>query len=103
MPMHVITHTRLVQFWVKRSDAEMRLRSWYKLTSSAQWQNFIELRQTFPSADQVGRLTVFNIDGNKHRLIARVNYKSQTTFIRNILTHAEYNRGDWKSDSQLQE
>jgi mRNA interferase HigB len=54
------------------------------------------MRQTFPHADAVGRLTVFDIGGGKYRLIARVNYRTQRVFIRAVLTHAEYDRGGWK-------
>ncbi|NJR74911.1 MAG: type II toxin-antitoxin system HigB family toxin [Scytonema sp. CRU_2_7] len=64
----------------------------------AQSQNFVELRQLFPSADQVSHLTVFNIGGNNYRLIALVDYKYQKVFIRHVLTHAEYNKEDWKND-----
>lgn len=68
-------------------------------TKIAQWKNFIELRQIFPSADQVENLTVFNISGNKYRLIALVDYTYQKVFIRHILTHAEYDTDNWKKDS----
>ncbi|MBW4581392.1 MAG: type II toxin-antitoxin system HigB family toxin [Tildeniella nuda ZEHNDER 1965/U140] len=101
--MRVITESRLVKFWEKHSDAEISLRLWRKLARLAHWQNFVELRQVFSSADQVGKLTVFNIGGNKYRLIARVDYNRQIIYIRNIFTHAEYDRGDWKSDSWLKE
>ncbi|WP_322743394.1 type II toxin-antitoxin system HigB family toxin [Sphaerospermopsis aphanizomenoides] len=74
------------------------MQSWYKITLKAEWQNFVELRQSFPSADQVGNLTVFNIGGNKYRLIVLVKYNSQKVFIRHVLTHAEYDQEDWKND-----
>jgi mRNA interferase HigB len=97
--MHIITRSRLVQFWEKYSNAKTSLRTWYKLTSLAQWQNFVELRTAFPSADQVGNLTVFNIGGNKYRLIVLVDYNYQKVFIRHVLTHAEYDKEEWKNDS----
>jgi mRNA interferase HigB len=96
--MHIITKSRLVQFWEKHSEAEASLRTWYKVTSLAKWRNFAELRKTFPSADQVGNLTVFNIGGNKYRLIALVDYQYQKLFIRHVLTHAEYDKDGWKND-----
>jgi len=92
--MHVITRSRLVEFWDKHPNAETSLRLWYRLTSISPWQNFVELRQVLPSTDQVGKLTVFNIGGNNYRLIAFVDYKYQKVFIRNILTHAEYDKED---------
>ena len=54
------------------------------------------LRATFASADYVGGLTVFNIGGNKYRLIASIHYNRKKVFIRAVLTHPEYDRGNWK-------
>ncbi|OYD90893.1 hypothetical protein CDG76_29700 [Nostoc sp. 'Peltigera membranacea cyanobiont' 210A] len=96
--MHIISRARLVEFWEKHSNAQTSLRLWYKLTSVAEWQNLVELHQAFPSADQVGNFTVFNISGNNYRLITLVDYKCQKVFIRHILTHAEYDKDEWKND-----
>jgi mRNA interferase HigB len=54
------------------------------------------MRMVYPNADLVGRRTVFNVAGNKYRLIARVNYQTQRVFVLYILTHTDYDRGDWK-------
>jgi mRNA interferase HigB len=55
-----------------------------------------ELKQVYRNADLVGRRTVFNIAGNKYRLIARVNYQTQRVFVLYLLTRAEYDKGAWK-------
>ncbi len=60
------------------------------------FSNYAELRETFPSADQVGKLTVFNIGGNNIRLIAAIHYNRKKIYIRAVLTHAEYNEQRWK-------
>jgi mRNA interferase HigB len=96
--MHVISRSRLVEFWEKYPNAETSLHSWYKITSLAEWQSFVDLRQVFPSADQVSNLTVFNIGGNNYRLITLVDYKYQKVFIRHVLSHTEYDKEDWKND-----
>lgn len=96
--MHVITRVRLKAFWEKHPDAETSLRLWYKLTSLAKWQNFVELRLVFSWAAQVENLTVFNIGGNNYRLITLVDYEYQKVFIRHVLTHAEYDKQNWKND-----
>ncbi len=96
--MHVITRSRLVEFWQKHPNAEFSLRLWYKITSLAQWRNFVELREVFSSADQVENVTVFNIGGNNYRLIALVDYTYQKVFVRHVLTHAEYDKEGWKND-----
>jgi mRNA-degrading endonuclease HigB of HigAB toxin-antitoxin module len=54
------------------------------------------LRSLFPHADQVGGLTVFNIGGNKARLVAAIHYNRRKVYIRAVLTHAEYDAGNWK-------
>ena len=69
---------------------------WYDLVRNNRLANFRELRRTFPSADLVGDLVVFNIRGNRYRLVARFLYEKGRVYIRRVLTHAVYDRGDWK-------
>lgn len=95
--MRVIKRGVLEQFWQKHPDAKASLESWYNVVRRASWQTPAEMKQIYPSANLVGRRTIFNIAGNKYRMIARVNYESQRVFVLYLLTHAEYDRGDWKS------
>lgn len=83
-------------FWEKHPDALPSLSNWYAIAKRARWATFAELKSDFGSADQVGRRTVFNISGNKYRLIARVNYETQKVFVLQLLKHDEYSKGDWK-------
>lgn len=62
----------------------------------AGFANFVPLRQTFPRADLVGTFTVFDLGGNKVRLIAAVHYDRNKIYIRHILTHEQYDRGTWE-------
>jgi mRNA interferase HigB len=94
--MHIITRKRLNEFAEKYPDTKPALQRWYRLMKSGQFRSFAELRATFPSADQVGRLTVFNIGGGKARLIAAIHYNRQKVYIRAVLTHDEYDKGKWK-------
>lgn len=94
--MHIITRKRLNDFAAVHPDAKSGLIHWYKLMKTGKFQSFAELRTVFPSADQVGKLTVFNISGNKVRLIAAIHYNRQKVYIRDVLTHAEYDSGKWK-------
>jgi mRNA interferase HigB len=96
--MHIITRTRLAEFWEKHPDSRTSLLLWYKLTAVSDWQNLVEVREVFASADPVQNFTVFNIGGNKYRLIVLIDYQYQKVFIRHILTHAEYNKDNWKKD-----
>jgi len=94
--MHVITKKRLREFWGSHPDAEQPLQRWYKIAQHARWQSFADVRATYAHADQVDQFTVFNIGGNKYRLIAEINYRRGKVFIRHVLTHREYDRGKWK-------
>jgi len=62
----------------------------------ASFDSFVDLRKTFPSADQVGKFTVFNIGGNKVRLIVAIHYNRKKIYIRHVLTHSKYNRMKWR-------
>ncbi len=94
--MNVISFKRLREFSLDHREAEVALTAWYKTAKRANWQNFAELKRVYPSADMVGRYTVFNIKGNKYRLIARIVYRSQTLFIVAVMTHEKYDLGKWK-------
>src|SRR6266567_1751197 len=75
--MHVITRKRLNEFAEKHPDAKSALARWYTIMRKARFLNFAQLRETFPQADQVGKFTVFNIGGNKVRLVAAVHYRAR--------------------------
>lgn len=94
--MHVITRKRLNEFAATHPHATSALQHWYTLMKSGAFHSFVELRQTFPAADQVGKLTVFNIGGNTVRLVAAIHYNRQKVYIRAVLTHEEYDEGKWK-------
>jgi mRNA interferase HigB len=94
--MHVISRKRLNEFAERNSEAKTSLAHWYHLMKRNDFSNFVELRAAFPSADQVGKLTVFNIGGNKVRLIAAIHYNRRKVYVRSVLTHAEYDEQSWK-------
>jgi mRNA interferase HigB len=94
--VRVISRKAVREFGKIHSDSVPSLSNWLQAARKAQWHNFAELRADFASADQVGRRTVFNIGGNKYRLIARVNYRNQRVFILHIMKHTDYVKGEWK-------
>ncbi|MBO3457354.1 type II toxin-antitoxin system HigB family toxin [Aetokthonos hydrillicola Thurmond2011] len=96
--MHIISVQSLKKFYGKYPDAKSSLLTWSKCTTLAKWQNLVEVRQSFNSADQVGNLIVFNIKGNDYRLITYIDFQKKKVFIRNFLTHAEYDTDKWKKD-----
>jgi mRNA interferase HigB len=94
--MRIIKRGALESFWREHADARASLESWYAVVRNADWKTPVEMKQVYPSADLVGRRTVFDIAGNKYRLIARVNFQSRCVFVLYILTHKEYDQGAWK-------
>ncbi len=70
--------------------------AWYSMMHTNDFRSFSEVRRVFPSADQVGKLTIFNLGGNKYRLIAAIHYNRKRIYIRAVLTHEEYDKGRWK-------
>lgn len=86
--MHIISRTRILDFAVKHPDCSTAIESWYRIVKRTDSLSFDELRQTFPSADTVDNLTVFNIGGNKVRLIAAIHYNTHRIYIRHILSNA---------------
>jgi mRNA interferase HigB len=96
--MHVISKKKLREFWVLYPRAESPLEVWYQIAKRAEWENFADVRKTFNAADSVGRFVVFDIGGNKYRLIAVIHFNRAKLFVRHVLTHAEYDEGKWKDD-----
>lgn len=87
---------KIIEFITKYPDAEKTLLDWFRIAKYRKFKNFAELKSFFPNVDLVGRRTVFNISGNKYRLIARVNFLYSKIFILHILTHGEYDINKWK-------
>ena len=94
--MHIISHVKIVQAQAAYPKCVTALEHWYRLSKRAAWANFSEMKATFPSTDKVGDKYVFDIGGNKLRLIAAVHFNTRRVFIRAVLTHREYDQGDWK-------
>ena len=95
--MHVISRKALRQFWEEHPESENALARWFKIMQRNEFTDLNALRATFPTADRVGDLIVFNIGGNKYRLIASIHFNRGKVYIRHVLTHSKYDRGGWKS------
>ncbi len=97
--MRIISPKMLRKFWELYPEAESPLSRWWKLTSAAEWNSFIEVQNLFGTrVDQHNQFTIFDIGGNKYRLIAAIHYNTGRVYIRHVLTHAEYDRGKWKQE-----
>lgn len=97
--MHVVVSMAKVlkPFWsrIGCEDSEVPSRAWISLVKSCDWSNWGDVKATYGSASKVGNCVVFNIGGNKFRLITHINYARRKVFVRRILTHKEYDRRDW--------
>ncbi|OQW92850.1 MAG: hypothetical protein BWK78_00325 [Thiotrichaceae bacterium IS1] len=97
--MHVIAYPKIREFIEKYSNTKNALQRWYKTLSQENYDHFDNLRLTFSnSIDKVGECVVFNIGGNKVRLIVKILYSIKTVYIKYVLTHAEYDLGKWKPE-----
>lgn len=95
--MHIIAMPSLIAFWALHPGAESPLRAWHKIMEAGDFSDFNNLRATFASADYVAPFTVFNIGGNKYRLIAVIHYNRGKVYIRHVLTHAAYDKDKWRA------
>jgi len=96
--VRIISKKALREFWVKHPDAEKPLRYWYSVTDKANWDNFSDVRNDFRTADVVGICVVFDIGGNKYRLITKIDYRFKKVYVRFVLAHKDYDKGGWKND-----
>lgn len=94
--MHIITKRRIIEAKQKHRTSASALDGWYKVVEANRFASFADLKKTFNSVDKVGHLYVFDIGGNKWRLIASIYFNRQKLYIRHILTHKEYDAGKWR-------
>ena len=94
--MNVVSHKAIRNFCGKHRDAASPLDHWYRVAKRATWLSFMEVKRTFNTADFVAPYIVFDIGGNKYRLIAEIEFNSRLLFIRAIMRHKDYIKGAWK-------
>lgn len=93
--MHVIARPCLIGFWMKHPDAEGPLRAWYAEAKAAEWSSSADIKKRYSTASILNsERVVFNIGGNKYRLVVRINYASGTVFVGFVGTHKDYDSID---------
>jgi len=91
--MRVVAKRTLIEFWAKYQDAKTRLEAWYAEAKYATWKSPQDVKERYGSASIIGNnRVVFNISGNKYRLVTHINYEFGVVYIRFIGTHAEYDK-----------
>jgi mRNA interferase HigB len=93
--LHVISRKKLLEAAERHRDLAGPLDVWYRIAKKVEWRNLVDVKRVFPTVDAAGRFTIFNIKGNAYRLVAEINYRTQKIFLRHVLTHAEYSKGNW--------
>ena len=96
--MRLISKGKLIAAAAKYPDALKAVEQFYEIFKETEWQNLEQAKQTFSSAEAVGNFTVFNIRGNKYRLILAIQYDKRLAYFKYFLTHAEYDKDKWKND-----
>ena len=95
--MVIISKTLLTRFGRRHPDAASALNEWYRKAKAANWSTFAEVKQAFPTADYVGNdRVVFDIRGNRYRLVVMIFFSIRTVFIRFVGRHAEYDKTNVK-------
>jgi len=95
--MRIISNSALRAFAALHPQANEPLQGWRRVIEKNQFDHWAELKAAFNTIDKVGELTVFDIGGNKYRLIAYIRFEKQILYIKAVLTHQDYDKGAWKS------
>lgn len=92
--MRIISNSALSKFASIHPPAAEPLQTWRRIIESRDFATFAELKSVFNSADKVDMYYVFNIGGNKYRIVAAIHFNTQTMYLRHVFTHKEYDK--WK-------
>jgi mRNA interferase HigB len=91
--VRIISRRRLREFWDRHTDAERPLKTWYAIVNHQAYETAQDLKEDFASVSFLGRhRTVFNVGGNKYRLVVDMRYDLGRVYVREVLTHEEYDR-----------
>lgn len=99
--VRIVKEPTIRSYWQRHSDAEAGLVHWLGVARRAEWRSMDDVRRDFPHADAAtvksgNTVTIFNIAGNKFRLVVSIKYRFGMIYVRDFLTHAEYSRNQWK-------
>jgi mRNA interferase HigB len=94
--VHIITQKNIWEAKEKYPESASALDCWYRIVKKNQYGSFSELKRSFNSVDKVGDYYIFNVGGNKLRLIVNIHFERQKIYIRQILNHTQYDKNTWK-------
>jgi len=94
--VRVISKKPLRDFWEQHPESKPMLEEWFRKASRYRASTFPALSQTFNAADYVDGFTIFDVGGNRYRIAAAIHYDKQRIYVRAVMTHAEYDRNNWR-------
>ncbi len=95
--MHIISKKKLKDFWEHHAESKSVLEAWFKIIRATRYKMWAELKKTFPNTDKVGDRIVFDVGGNKYRIITVIHFNRGKVYIRDVLTHREYDKEKGKN------
>lgn len=101
--MHILSWGKIREFIDRHQEGHVSMKTWFDCLASRQYKDFNDLRSVFPSVDRVRLKSgqeryVFNVAGNKYRVICSIHFNRSKVYVRFVLTHAEYDRETWKNE-----
>ena len=98
MAVNVISRSGLADLIARKpKDVQTEVLAWYRIARKAEWDGFSSVRRQFPAADLVNGLLVFNIRQNRYRLIVFPVFRRYKLYVKALLSHKEYDKGEWKT------
>jgi mRNA interferase HigB len=94
--VRIVSKAALIRFAKIEPEALEPLLRWHRIATAARWNSLADVKQDFLHADYVAPFTVFNVGGNKYRVVVTIKYRWQMVYVRHVLTHQEYDLGKWK-------
>lgn len=95
--MRIVSRKAIIEASARHREWAASLNAWYKITKAADWNNFEEVRLTWKNSERVGKFVIFDISHNKCRLVSVIKYEWKMIYIRAVMTHAEYDKVNWKN------
>ena len=96
--MELIDYELVEEFAKKHARSRSSLNMWRETTIAVRWKNFDDVKKTFRATDLYGDCVIFDIGGNKYRLIAKIEYEDEQVSINKVMTYAEYDKDKWKRE-----
>ncbi len=96
--MRIISEKPIRQFSEKHPESAIVMSQWIRAVKDSNWDDFTDVRKTFNHADIYKCCVIFDVGGNKYRIITKIKFDHKIVYIRFVLTHKQYDEKKWQSD-----